>query len=1639
MNTNYFSYQLLLVLALLLFYNAHSQTIATYNFETGLQGWSDGGYDSGVNYDNIYASGGTRSIYSKDNDTNQNYTTSPVLNLSTYSSIDFSFSFIGHQRLDIGEGFSLQYYNGTSWSTIKTYALGTDFVSVNRIYTFYHTISTGLSANSQFRFTSTTSDDNEYCYFDDVLIKVSEPEIDVTGNGLIISNGDITPSDSDHTAYGTSNFGSSAIRTFTIYNKGGTDLTISDISLSNTTDFSIIAPFYTSPVIPSTGSTTFTVQFNAPTMGLKTTTVTITSNDSDEASFQFDIQARSEQNFFDSDNDGVLDNIDIDDDNDGIPDLDEESTCSTSSVGITTNYKYLNETFGQGDRTTINTTYDTDTRYCYENGFYGTSEVTCPDLNDRDLNDGEYVVYYRTGDGDGINDTPDGEIAGWADGYWYLGEDHTPGDTKGRMAMFNASFEPGTFYTATIVGALPNVPITYSFWVLNLDTATSPGIENKLRPNILVEFRDANENLLTSITTGDIPPSVNGDPDASWHNFTASVTFNVSEFKVYFINNEIGGLGNDLALDDIVISQTLCDTDGDGVANIYDLDSDNDGIPDVVENGLGNYSEGNATLTNSSSWVDSNNNGMLDFSEGRTIPDSDGDGTPNHLDLDSDNDAIFDVDESGAGNTANIAYQNGDGDINGDGVGDGTDTDAVRETDIDSDGSIELYPDGILDSYDFFNGSTYATAYGNSNQGAAGPGWKDYVVDTDNDNIPDYLDVTSNGATFDISNTLYANLDANSDGIIDDTNDTDGDGIVDLFDTNDASFGSPRDISGNLQLFFDGRNDYAAESTVINRWGETTIMTWIKIDPAAAGMQTIVGQDVFYLRLNADKSITALAGGNSITNGTPLNINQWVHVTATYSNMNNLFSLYINGTLVSSQTIYGPLTGDSSSFTIGRHPDTNSNYFHGYIDEVRVFNKALTENEIKKMVYQEIYNNRGIIRGAIIPLNITDYVDSSTSTPLNWSYLQRYYKLDTYKDDIIDDLTTPDTDVDSGARIYNSKIITKQTAPLPYVTKVDCNGNWSDSSNWENGDFWDINSNTPDCAIVRVRGHLKTNSNQSNVGLIVDTDSSLKVNGDSGLFNSWYLKLDGTIDLEGESQLIQNEGSILDVTSSGRLERDQQGTKDLYTYNYWSSPVSVMSPSSNNKSYRLIDNILKNGTNASTPTEINFTQSTFDGSVSGSDITIADHWIWKYANKPNDTYSEWQQVRSYGLIHVGEGFTMKGVEHSESSYNSTQNYVFDGKPNNGNIRLPIGAGNDYLVGNPYPSALDANEFILDNIRDGAGRASSNIINGSLYFWDHFAVNSHILREYQGGYAAYSLMGSVVAISNDERIDATGKLGTKVPERYIPVAQGFYLIADQGGIITFKNSQRVFQKQSSGASVFIKSTSKVNKNIDDRQKIQLMFDSPNGYHRQLLVGADNNTTNNFDIGYDAPLIEDGKEDMYWIIDDRQMVIQAVNNFNHDQQLPLGIKTNGTGIINIKIDSLNNIDDDLDVFLHDKKLDTYHNLINGDYQTYLEKGTYNDRFEIVFSNTVLSKNDIETQDVLQVYYSKEKHSLIIHNPKSITVESIEIFTTLGQKLLSKSKNTNKKFIEENSLKQTMTGIYIVNINTENGVQSKKILMH
>jgi uncharacterized repeat protein (TIGR01451 family) len=139
------------------------------------------------------------------------------------------------------------------------------------------------------------SDDEDEGSFDFAIQGIGlGSEIDIQGNSTSIADGDGAPSLDDHTDFGNAFIaGGTVIRSFTILNTGTTDLNLTgsptvSISGTNSADFTVtVLP--TSPVAAS-GSTTFEITFDPSAVGLRSATVTIASNDPNEASYDFAIQ-----------------------------------------------------------------------------------------------------------------------------------------------------------------------------------------------------------------------------------------------------------------------------------------------------------------------------------------------------------------------------------------------------------------------------------------------------------------------------------------------------------------------------------------------------------------------------------------------------------------------------------------------------------------------------------------------------------------------------------------------------------------------------------------------------------------------------------------------------------------------------------------------------------------------------------------------------------------------------------------------------------------------------------------------------------------------------------------------------------------------------------------------------------------------------------------------------------------------------------------------------------------------------------------------------------------------------------------------------------------------------------------------------
>ncbi|MBV1922608.1 MAG: fibronectin type III domain-containing protein [Flavobacteriaceae bacterium] len=144
--------------------------IAGYYFESGLDGWIDGGSDCVRFSNSSRAYEGNYSIRIRDNSNSSN-AQSPVLDLSGNTQITIEFHTYA-RGMEVGENFFVEFYNGSSYQIIGDYARGTDFNN-NAFFTDTITLDAGtynFNANNRFRFRNDASVNNDQIYFDAVVI-----------------------------------------------------------------------------------------------------------------------------------------------------------------------------------------------------------------------------------------------------------------------------------------------------------------------------------------------------------------------------------------------------------------------------------------------------------------------------------------------------------------------------------------------------------------------------------------------------------------------------------------------------------------------------------------------------------------------------------------------------------------------------------------------------------------------------------------------------------------------------------------------------------------------------------------------------------------------------------------------------------------------------------------------------------------------------------------------------------------------------------------------------------------------------------------------------------------------------------------------------------------------------------------------------------------------------------------------------------------------------------------------------------------------------------------------------------------------------------------------------------------------------
>lgn len=874
--------------------------------------------------------------------------------------------------------------------------------------------------------------------------------------------------------------------------------------------------------------------------------------------------------------------------------------------------------------------------------------------------------------------------------------------------------------------------------------------------------------------------------------------------------------------------------------------------------------------------------------------------------------------------------------------------------------------------------------------------------------------------------------------------------LYDFDGTKYISFGVAHQAVNPLHITLDGIDDFVKIDNVNEISSAFTIMTWIRPNGAntLGSERTILAKKAastsgYQLVLQNDNKVriewTVSGTTYSAVTNTAIPNGIWHNIAVSYGS--NTLNMYIDGVLDRTATITTAPVSTTAFFCIGaQYVDklNINNLFKGDIDELRMWNKVVTITEIRYIMNQEILQNVAGTRGTVMPTTVT----KNDINTLNWNNLYAYYSMNSYIGTHLDD---DSYNINRGSLVIPDKVsINQQTAPMPYISTAS--GLWSNTATWVNGSIQElphslsiVDGVTPiDWNIVRTQHNVDSSGNKTLLGLFVDANT-LTASNDTKIEVSHYLKLDGKIDLSGRSQLIQTLNSDLDPTSSGSLERDQQGQSSRFNYNYWSSPVGTINNTTNNNTFT-VNGVMRDGT-TSTPQNITWT-SGINGSPT-TPITLSSYWIFKFQNL-NGTYANWQSVGQNGTLSPAQGFTMKG----SSAASPDQNYTFVGKPNNGTITTTVGANNLNLSGNPYASALDAHAFIDANVAS---------ITGTLYFYEHFASNTtHNVMAYQGGYGQLTKVGGTAPVTYPG-LSGLGS-SSKIPGRYIPVGQGFFIAATAtGGTVTFNNDQRAFFKENNALSntLFrnnansILSVDHFNDNTEDSvqapenfKKVRLGFTDHNGYHRQTLLGFMNeHATSAIDLGYDAVHIDSQPNDMYFMHGTTKLNIVGDGHFDYNNYYPLSVKTDAAGTITFKIDDKENFDDTVGFYIYDGLTNIYHTITDQDFSIDVPQGTIDNRFKLTFKQVeALSTAEFGLSEGILVAHTSANSMLNIKNMlNDATVEKVSLYNILGQCIKTWSVDGQDQQHIQLPVQSLATGTYIVRVKTDKGEISKKTIIN
>ncbi|MEZ4855764.1 MAG: CUB domain-containing protein [Gelidibacter sp.] len=546
------------------------------------------------------------------------------------------------------------------------------------------------------------------------------------------------------------------------------------------------------------------------------------------------------------------------------------------------------------------------------------------------------------------------------------------------------------------------------------------------------------------------------------------------------------------------------------------------------------------------------------------------------------------------------------------------------------------------------------------------------------------------------------------------------------------------------------------------------------------------------------------------------------------------------------------------------------------------------------------------------------------------------------------------------------------------------------------------------------------------LNLTIKNGGSLLIesNGTLTIVDQVTIETLGMFKLEDSASLIQVNNTP-STNNVGNIIMDRDTNIRLTDYVYWSSPVNQFN----------VANIY--GTN--TPTNYIYEWIT---TIPTNTTTPGPLFI-------PICFGDWSSYA--GIMENGKGYIVRGpIGHTNTPSNYTA--TFTGVPNNGIITKSISSGtnnsignifqyipsggsdlltvtefddNWNLIGNPYPSALNAQKFLMDNTN----------IEGAVHIWTH----NNPLGNYQDSF--YDDFALNYSISDYITYNYSGT-NTYQDESFagnIASGQGFFVLSNNGenGTIYFDNSMRnkTFNNSDFYRSNQIENTTHAD--TFEHHRIWLSLIAPNSQASSILVGYIEGATLEKDRLYDASNMEANALNLYSKIGQNRMVIQGRPlPFNEEDQVPLGTVIPDMGIYKIAISGVDGLftDENQNIYLEDTYTNNIHNLRASPYVFTVDNPiTFDDRFILRYTDEALSTDNPVMEANVSIFSTK---NLVKVTSGQSPIHTVSVYDILGRKLVNKEDINALSFTLSTNLSD---GTYIVKVTLNNKQQKiKKIIL-